>query len=108
MTMPLRYLKAIIDEKKQVQIGLRATGQPLGPGQIEEVDGYVGLFRMLVPAEYAENQHARKRKVLLPIAFTIDDVAIIIEEPRNIEGEPLVQPVGNGRTPGGLIIPGGS
>jgi hypothetical protein len=108
------YLRTLIAAGVELQIGIRATGQPLGPGKVEEIPEHYGeIFQILVPAQFAENQNARPKMVLMPVSFMLDDIACIILPPRNVDGSAIETTTPSrstppGRTPGGLIIPGGS
>lgn len=110
-----RYIENLVTNGTLVQVGLRATGAPIGPGKLEHVkiDGEIceGMYRMQAQAQFQENAQARQKMVLLPMVFSIEDIAVIVEPPRNMDGSAIetVTPRSiPGRTPGGLIIPGGA
>jgi len=110
------YIDNLIAAGKRVQVVLRGSQQPLGPGIVEKIgiaeklpDGSHGpslvVYKMLVPAHIQENQHARPRQVTVPMVFDADDVLVVIEEPINQDGEAaIVTP--NGKSASGLYIPG--
>jgi len=103
------HINKLIEQGAEIQVGLRGSPQPLGPAKVEHVEhagSATGLYRMLVPAQMQANKHSKPNNVLLPLIFALDDVMLLIEAPITQDGSPIAIVNPNGRTPGGLHIPG--
>jgi hypothetical protein len=120
-----RHINRLIAKGVEFQIGLRATGQPIGPGKVEEemepdpslVDDDrpmvpSGLYRMAQPAHVQPpgNKNAAPVAVIVPIVFHVEDVILVIEPIINKDGQSAIVTPGNGsggKTAGGIHILGG-
>jgi hypothetical protein len=100
------YIDSLIAKGAEFQVGIRGSAQPLGPAKVEHVADSIGLYRMLVPATIQANKNSRPSTVVLPIVFSGADVMLVIESPLQQDGSDLIVTPGNGRTAGGLHIPG--
>jgi len=116
-------LDCLIARNRPLQVHLKGTPQPFGPGKIEPAysahelahvaDGGTHreelrqYYMISVEAMLQSGPNGRPGKVSLPVVFHIDDVLIVIGDPVNIEGSPIVMPT-PGRGAGGLHIGGGS
>lgn len=113
-TLLCSHIDALIAKGVEFQVGLRGSPQPLGPAKVERITVIMPppstitgtLYRMLVPAQMQATKNSRPANVMMPIVFDADDVLLVIEAPLNQDGEVAVIPSSNGRTPGGLHIPG--
>lgn len=103
------HIDALIANGVEFQVGIRGTGQPIGPGKVEQVENpphaLDGLYRMLVPAAMQADKNSRPKNVFLPLVFDVSDVVLVIEAPVNRDGESAIL-TPNGKTAGGLHIPG--
>lgn len=111
-----QVLDALIAEgTPQIQVHLRHSDQPLGPGKIERivqmqtnatgVTTEAVLYRILCPVMLQANQQSRPVKMILPVVFDGADLLMIYEEPLNADGEKAAITPGDSKS-SGLIIPG--
>jgi hypothetical protein len=98
------YMDILISKGVAFQVGLRGAAQPLGPAKIEHVQSSIGLYRMMQPAQIGRAESPTP--VIMPIVFNGADVLLVIESPLALDGSQAIVTPGNGRTPGGLHIPG--
>ena len=110
-------LDALITKGELVQVHLRYTAEPIGPGKVERItqttfsntgsgDMISTIYRMLVPVMMQANPQSKPMKVTLPIVFDGADVVMIYEAPINNEGEKAIVTPGPNGGASGLIIPG--
>ena len=77
-----------------------------GAHQIVEIaPPNTGLYRITSKA-LVQGKGGQPHEVTVPTIFDSEDVGVIIEVPKNIDNEPLVQTPGGQRSRGGLHIPG--
>lgn len=107
------HIDNLIAENRAIQVGLRNHAQPIGPGKCElikitDAQGSPAgsLYRMTLAANMQATPQSRPQAVSVPFVFDGDDVVLVIEEPRNADGDAAIITPGNGRTAGGLHIPG--
>mgnify|MGYP003510298609 FL=1 len=104
MSFISNHIDNLIAQGKNMQICLRGSAQPIGPGKLEVAASFGGgfnagdtrpvpmLYRMLQPATMQTSQHGRPTALLLPMVFSADDVLMVIEEPLTAEGLPIEIP----------------
>jgi hypothetical protein len=106
-------LRPVLDkmaaDKTEVMITLRGDAQRLGPGTVEPYDAIGAahtIFKITSKSLVQTGPGKPPVEVTVPVIFDAADVSVIIEVPKNIDDEPLVQTPGGGgrRTPGGLHI----
>ena len=98
MSFISNHIDNLIAQGKNMQICLRGSAQPIGPGKLEVAASFGGgfnagdtrpvpmLYRMLQPATMQTSQHGRPTALLLPMVFSADAVMLhLIKEAERSE-----------------------
>lgn len=114
----LQYaLDALIAEGcEDIVIRLKNDQQLLGPGRVEKlslthplpgVPGETlpvdGVYRMMANQLVQVSQNSQPMRVTVPITFDANDIQVIMQPPKNPEGDKAIVTPG-GKSAGGIVI----